>query len=333
MFKEIQKDNTLVRILIILLIVTLLTYLFNVFWQFINVFSDIIGIVVISWLVSFVLEPIVDKISSITNLSKKVATAITYVLLFAAIIVIGVIFVPLINSQIQTLSKSLPLFLASSPKFISRWSDSLVTALANSVILIPSVAQYLLYVIFVLVISFYFIIDKDHLNRELYALTPMAWHNRMKFVQKVVATTFASFLHIQLLIGLFTGIATWVVLQAVGIQFALAIALLAGVLGALPMIGPILATIPPVFFAFIIDPWLAVIVLLVLIIIQQIIFNIFVPRAFGKAFKMHPIIIILASIAGFKLGGIMGTMFAIPVVGISSVVVKEIWQYFIENNE
>lgn len=329
MFKEIQKENFLVRILVILLIIALGAHLFNVFWQTITIFSDIIGIVVISWLLSFVLEPVVDKITESTPLSKVAATAITYLLIFVSLVIIGVLFVPLINSQIQTLSKTLPLFLESSPKFLSKWSDSIINGLSDSIIYLPSVAQFLLSTIIVLVISFYFIIDKDHINKELYLLTPKTWHGKMHFIQRVISNTFASFIRIQLIIGFLTGILTWIVLQIFGVPFALAIALLAGLLGALPLIGPILAAVPPVFFIFIINPWFAFFGLVIILIVQQIIFNVFVPRAFGKAFKMHPVIILLASIAGFKLGGAIGAIFAIPIAGISAVVIRDLWHYFL----
>lgn len=328
MFKEIQKESSLVRIALILIIIVLCVHLFGIFWQVTNVFSDIIGIVVIAWLLSFVLEPIVDKITDATPLSKTSATAMTYLLLFAGIVFIGYMFVPLVNSQISTLSKTLPSFLASSPKFISKWSDSILDTLSGSIIYLPSVAQFMLSFLIVLVISFYFIIDKDRINKEFYALTPKTWHEKMHMIQKVTAKTFASFVRIQLIIGILTGVLSWIVLQLFGVEFALAIALLSGILGTLPVIGPIIAAIPPVFFIALINPWFGVSALLIITIVDQVIFNIFVPRAFGKALKIHPVIILLSSIAGFKLGGAIGAIFAIPVAGISAVIIKEIWEYF-----
>ena len=128
MFKDLLKEQFLIRILLVLLIGAVSPHLFSVFWEVTHVFSDIIGIIVISWLLSFILEPLTDKISSLTTLSKVVSTTLTYLLLFAGFVVIEFIFIPLINTQIHALSKTLPHFLSSSPPFISRWSDSLITA-------------------------------------------------------------------------------------------------------------------------------------------------------------------------------------------------------------
>lgn len=333
MFREIQKEVPLIRTLIILLIITIGIHLVSIFWQFFNSFSDIILLVVISWLLSFILEPVVDWITNIFHVGKTIATTITYLLILVGFIAIIFQFVPLVTKQIQTLSKVLPAFLETAPPFISRWGDYMTSALNDSIFVVPSIAQFLVLTIVTLVISFYFIVDKDRINREIFYVTPKPWHEKMRFIQNVIETTFASFLRIQVIIGILTGLATWIVLEILRVEFAAAIALLSGVLGFLPLIGPILAIIPPLFVTFIVDPWLSLIAFLILLIIQQLIFNIFVPRAFGNAFKMHPVIILVSSLVGLRLAGPMGAVFAIPVAGISAVILRDIWHYFLKKDE
>jgi len=333
MFQQLQKEVSLVKALVILLIITISIHLLSIFWQFFNNFSDIIILVVISWLLSFVLEPVVDWITNIFRVSKKIATTITYILILVGLVVVTFLFVPLVSKQIQTLSKVLPAFLETSPSFIQRWGDSFSAGLNNLIYVAPSIAQFLVLTIVMLVISFYFIIDKDRINKEFFYLTPKTWHEKIRFIQNVIETTFASFLRIQLIIGILTGLATWIVLEILGVEFAAAIAVLAGVLGFLPLIGPILAIIPPLFVTFIVDPWLALIAFLILLIIQQLIFNIFVPRAFGNAFKMHPVIILVSSLVGFRLAGAMGAIFAIPILGIATVVFRDISHHFLKKDE
>lgn len=333
MFQQLQKEVSLVKALVILLIITISIHLLNIFWQFFNSFSDIILLVVISWLLSFVLEPVVDWITAIVHVSKKIATTITYVFILVGLVVVTFLFVPLVSRQIQNLSKVLPAFLETSPPFIQKWGDSFSAGLNNLIYVAPSIAQFLVLTIVMLVISFYFIIDKDRINKEFFYLTPKTWHEKMRFIQNVIETTFASFLRIQLIIGVLTGLATWIVLEILRVEFAAAIGLLAGILGFLPLIGPILAIIPPLFVTFIIDPWLALIAFIILLIIQQLIFNIFVPRAFGNAFKMHPVIILVSSLVGFRLAGAMGAIFAIPILGIAAVVLRDISHHFLKKDE
>ena len=330
MFKEIQKDGSLVKLLLVLLIITVSVHLLSIFWQVISLFSDIIGIVVLAWLLSFVLEPLADYISGTLKISKPFATTLTYLLILIALIGISVVFVPLFTRQMQTLSHTLPLFLASSPKFMSKWVYSLTDSLTNAIVLLPTIAQFVISTIVVLVISFYFVMDRDRINREFFYLTPKDWHEKMRFIQKVIASAFGSFVRIQIIIGILIGISTWVVLTILRVDFALAIAVLAGILGALPFVGPVLAVIPPALFTFIIDPWIGLITLVILVIIQQVIFNVFVPKALGKALQVHPVIIILSLIVGFKLAGALGAVFAIPVAGISIVILRDIWHYFLD---
>jgi predicted PurR-regulated permease PerM len=49
----------------------------------------------------------------------------------------------------------------------------------------------------------------------------------------------------------------------------------------------------------------------------------------GKAFKLHPIIILLSFVIGAKIAGPLGAVFAIPVLGIIGIIFRELGHYFI----
>lgn len=333
MFKELHGEFTLLKTLIILLVIAVAVHLFTIFWQVFNTFSDVIVIVVLAWLLSFVLEPLVDAISNLTKLSRLLSTIVTFVLMFLVFAAIIFLFIPLVAAQIQTLTKVLPLYMDTAPKFLVRSFDSLTQSLNNAIAFIPSVAQFFFSTIIVLVISFYFILDKTRINKEFYDLTPTKWHRKMKFIQETIETTFASFLRVQLTIGIISGIVTWIILTLLGINFAASVAFLSGVLAIVPLVGPALTLIPAVFVAFIVDPVKGLIVFLVLLIAQQFIFNVFVPRALGHAYKMHPVIIIISSIVGYKVAGWVGALFAIPILGIATIVLRDIGHKFLNPEE
>ena len=63
MFDKLKKEINLIRVLIFLSIATLSIHLFGIIWQVLGMFSDIIIIFVTAWLFSFVLEPLVEKIT------------------------------------------------------------------------------------------------------------------------------------------------------------------------------------------------------------------------------------------------------------------------------
>ncbi|MDE2590043.1 MAG: AI-2E family transporter, partial [Patescibacteria group bacterium] len=90
---------------------------------------------------------------------------------------------------------------------------------------------------------------------------------------------------------------------------------------------------PPVAVAAIIDPTRAIIVAIAILVVQQIIFNVIGPRMMGKAFKMHPIIVLLSFLVGYKIAGGAGAVFAIPVLGILIVVIHRLSRHFINPEE
>lgn len=145
MFKELRGEFTLLKTLILLLIIAVSIHLFSILWQVFTNFSDIIAIIVLAWLLSFILEPLVDRIAILTKLSRLLSTIITFVLMFLIFAAIIFLFIPLVAAQIQTLTKVLPMYVDSAPKFIVRSFDSLTQSLNNAVGFIPSVAQFFLF--------------------------------------------------------------------------------------------------------------------------------------------------------------------------------------------
>jgi predicted PurR-regulated permease PerM len=98
------------------------------------------------------------------------------------------------------------------------------------------------------------------------------------------------------------------------------------------VIGPILGLLPPAFVALALhpeNPILAVAIFAVLLLIQQIIFNTLGPKLMEKAFKLHPIIVFLSIIIGFKVAGPLGAVFVVPVLGIVVIVIKKLGYHFI----
>lgn len=332
MLEEIKKEFTLFRLLVFLLTIAVSIYLLQILWQFLANFSDIIVIVVIAWLLSFVLEPLVDIVTKFARMPKIASALLVYVLLsliFAAMILV---FIPVVTSEFQTLSGVIPQYLDPYPKFAETWNNAITHSIDTFIIFLPSVATIAIDIFLILVLSFYFVVDKDRINEELYKLAPKNWHSNLKFIQKTVDETFASFLQIQVIFGIIAGITTWIVLRIFSVDFAASIALLAGLITIIPLIGPIIGVIPPAFIAFATNPnnpLEAVLIAAILLLLQQLSFNAFGPKLMGKAFRLHPIIVFLSIIIGFKVAGAFGAVFIVPFLGILVIVIKKLGYHFI----
>lgn len=332
MIDEFKKELTSFRLLATLLTIAVGIYLFQIAWQVLGNFSDVIVIMVCAWLLSFILEPAAFKVSQAAKLSMVWSALIVYIFIAVIFTVATIIFIPTVITQLQTLSAIFPVYLSYAPKAIQSWNYNFASAFDNFLNYIPSVAQSLVSILMILILSFYFIVDKERINTEIYNLAPKKWHENLKFIQKVIDDTFASFLRVQVLFGLLAGISTWIVLTIFGINFAASTSLIAGILNIIPLIGPLIGLIPAVLVVLVSDPanpTKALLVFVILLLIQQITYNAIGSRIMGKAFKLHPIIVLLSFVIGAKIAGPLGAVFAIPVLGIIGIIFRELGHYFI----
>jgi predicted PurR-regulated permease PerM len=336
MFEEIRKEFTLFKLLVFLLTVAVSIYLLGIFWQVLGNFYDVIVIALVAWLLSFVLEPLVDIVSKISHLKKLWSALIVYVSFAILFTVVIFILLPSIVSQFQSLSKIIPVSLSAFPNFTKTWNSLIGHSFDNLIAFIPSVATVFVDIIIILVLSFYLIIDKEKINTEMYKLAPKAWHANLKFIQETVNETFASFLQIQVLFGILAGISTWIVLTIFSINYAASIAIVAGLLTIIPLAGPLLGILPPAFVVLVThpeNPILAIAIAAILLLIQQITYNAIGPKLMSRAFKLHPIIVVLSILIGFKVAGAMGAIFVIPVLGIAVIVIKKLGYHFLNPEE
>jgi len=323
MFKELRRNASLIQILLVLLIVLSGSYVFQMIWGIFREFSNIITIVLISWLVSFLLDPIVELIQKYTKTTKILATAFSYILLTILIVTVGFVYIPLISSQIILLVNVAPILFSKLPVFISNLNGPLISQFERTILFIPSIAQFFFSAFIVLTLSFYFIIDQKKINDEFFRLIPSGWHGNMKFIEKVINDTFVSFFRVQFFYGVSTAIVTWITLIAFSSGFAVSVGFFSGLFAVIPLLGPLLAILLPVMVSMLNDPVRAALVGVVLFLTQQIIFNVIGPKLLGKAMSLHPAIILISLLIGLKFAGAMGAIFAIPLLGIGVEMIRK----------
>lgn len=332
MFPELKKQYSSFKLLITLSIIAVSIYLLQIAWQIISVFSDVILMLLLAWLLSFILEPLVNFISQTIRVSKIVGAIVVYGLITLILIIAGFYFIPVVISEFQSLSKIIPIYLSAYPQFLQSWNTTATKSSDIFISLLPSLASLLVDTVLMLILSFYFVVDKDRITQEIYSLTPLSWHKNLKFIQAVVDSTFASFFRIQVIFAVIAGISTWIVLTAFGIEFAASVSLIAGILTLIPVIGQFAGAFPPAFVVLITRPEApieAVLIFAVLVLIQQVVFNVFGPKLMGNAFKLHPLVVFLSIILGYKIAGAVGAVFVVPFLSIFIIVIKRLAPYFI----
>ncbi|MGB5593113.1 MAG: AI-2E family transporter [Crocosphaera sp.] len=167
--------------------------------------------------------------------------------------------------------------------------------------------------IVLIVISFYMLLDGERI-----------WKGLMSFfspkIRGVLTTTLEKnlqrFFTGQLLLGLFMAVTLTMAFSLLGIPFFLLFAVFIGVMEILPFIGATLGIGTVTIILAFINWWLAVQVLVVAVIIQQIKDNLVAPKIMGNLTGLPPVVIFIALLVGAKIGGLLGVILAIPITGV-----------------
>lgn len=165
----------------------------------------------------------------------------------------------------------------------------------------------------ILVVTFYLTVEEDSNKKFVEALTPVSSRAYIRALIDKIQLRIGYWFRGQLLLSFIIFVAVYIGLSLFHVKYALLLALLAGILEIIPFLGPWLAAIPGVFFAFVDSPMKALWVAVLYLGIQQLENNLVVPKIMGRSTGLNPLVVILVILAGGKLGGIAGALLAVPV--------------------
>jgi len=182
------------------------------------------------------------------------------------------------------------------------------------------------YLIAILVISFYLVVEKNGVDRLVKQAVPRNLQNKvLKIISKIELKLSRWFVG-QLGLGLIIGLMSYIGLSILGVPYALVLAIIAGLFELIPYIGPWLSAIPAVLIAATISPALAAAVLILYFIIQELENYLIVPKVMEKSVNIHPVITITAMMIGGQLAGMVGILLAVPITAIVLVVAEEAYK-------
>ncbi|PIZ95626.1 MAG: hypothetical protein COX81_00425 [Candidatus Magasanikbacteria bacterium CG_4_10_14_0_2_um_filter_37_12] len=179
--------------------------------------------------------------------------------------------------------------------------------------------------VLVLVMTFYMVAQDDPIKKILRSLAPDEYVPYLSQLFKKMRDKLGTWMRGQLILSLIIGAMVTVGLFLLGVKYAAVLGLLAGLFEFIPYLGPILAAIPALFFAFSQGGAIKfVFVLVMYIIIQQIENHLLVPKVMQRVVGLNPIVSIVAVLIGAKLAGVAGALLAIPVATALSVFAKDV---------
>lgn len=179
--------------------------------------------------------------------------------------------------------------------------------------------------IFILVFSFYLLLERQELDKAITNNFPfLKPHQKQDLVDIIYAIEdkLGRWARGQGTLCLVIGTVTYIGLTALGVEYALPLAVLAGLLEFVPIIGPIISAVPAILVMLATNWPNALLVALLYIGIQQLENNLIVPMIMKKAVGFSPIISILAILVGGTLLGIPGALLAVPVFASVYVILE-----------
>jgi predicted PurR-regulated permease PerM len=298
--------------------------LFTVF-----LFARPIALLVAGIIIAQALVPIVDRLSRF--MKRGVAIALSYMSLLALVVLISWIIVPALIEQGGDLVERAPdlyeraqTWLAQNELLNERvTTDDLeeqivgqIGQLGSQLVALPlTIVSTAFDVLLVIIISIYWILAGPSLRKFALSLFPFERQGKADSVLSEMGQTMGGYVRGIAINSSLIFVLAFVGLSIIGVQYALVLALIAGILDIVPIVGPIIATIPIVGVALLDSPTTAIITLIFWIAIQQIESYVLMPYVMQSQAEVPPLLVLLAIFWGGSVGGILGALVAIPVAG------------------
>lgn len=201
----------------------------------------------------------------------------------------------------------------------------LATELANNFFrLFSGFFNITLSTLFALVLTIMLTLNPQPYRQGFVRLFPAFYRSRVDTILTACERDLVGWMIGTLINMVVIGLTSGVVLSVLGVRLVLANALLAGLLEAIPNIGPVLATIAPAAIALLDAPWKALAVVIAYLVIQQLEQFVLVPVVMGQQISLLPAVTLLAQIVFASFFGFLGLFLAIPLLILVRVLLREV---------
>jgi len=205
--------------------------------------------------------------------------------------------------------------------------NSTLTNLTSEVFgAVSGVFGTILTLLIVFVFTFYLTIEEDGVKKFVRSVAPIAYQPYLVQKTNHIQKKMGSWLRGQLLLMLIIGLLAFMGLFLLQVPYALVLGVFAGLVEFIPFLGPLIAAVPAIFFAWTDSPWKAVGVIILYLVLQQIENQAIVPKLMQKAVGLNPIVIIAVMLIGAQIAGIAGVILAVPATTIIWIFLEDVFR-------
>jgi predicted PurR-regulated permease PerM len=281
------------------------------------------------------------------RITRSLAVLIVYGLTTVLAVSLLAFVIPLIVTQFNVLGQRLPNLARqvynTAPEVVQEWLDrynrsvpeeirqalersvqdrlqSLLAALQagafKTVSVLFSTVSFVLGLLIVPLWMFYFMRDQPEIETAFFGMIPAAYQEDVRSIRALIDAVLSAYLRGQVILSLAVAIMSTVGLEVLGIDFALLLGTVSGILEVVPVLGPILAAIPMIVVTWATSPSKLAWVVLLAFGVQQVENAVLVPQITHGTVKLHPALAMIILVIGSAVAGAIGVLVSIPIAAI-----------------
>lgn len=320
------------------------------------IISKVLTAAIIGVAIAYVIDPFVEKLTK-KGLSRAQAVLAVYGIVIIVIATLMVVVVPQLFQELKNLAISLPIYanrwanifnnyfgdmapdikeitgvdiIESFERMTQQITTGIADVLASSISkttvlltgLIGEFIQVVLMIALVLVMTFYFVVDKEMYLNRVRSWVPDSLSNDATELMDRINLALGEFIRGRAIMAAFVGLTTMILLLILRIDFAIVIGLITMIADIVPYIGPALGFTPAVLFAVIKSPAKGVIVAIAYFVIQWLENNVIAPRVIGDSMGINPLFVFLAIIIGGGIFGVWGMIVSVPLSAVLMILIE-----------
>lgn len=337
MEQKLQLDvslGTLIKIISVIGVTALLWYL-----------RDLVIVLLVAIVIASSVEPATVRLMRY-RVPRVFSVLLVYVVFLGMFAGVLYAFVPPLLHEASGLLKDMPTItdaLDESPKLVGYLPDGVsISEIASAMneflgkfsgnifAIVNVVFGGIFTFMLILVFSFYFAVQEKGIEGFIRVIVPKAHEGYAVNLWQRSQKKIGLWMQGQLLLAFIMGALTYLSLMILGVEYALVLAVLAGLFELIPVFGPTLAAIPAVGIAFTTGGVsLMLVVIGLYVILQQFENHLIYPLVVTKVVGVPPLMVILSLIVGAQLAGFLGILLSVPMAAVLQEVVADLdkWKH------
>jgi predicted PurR-regulated permease PerM len=305
------------------------TVFFLIFLKILWQIRELIFSLFLAFVFMSALKPLV-KILEKRKIPRSLAVIFVFFISLLAFSFLGFFVLPPLLKESLLFLKNLPPLINNIFPILSFYlnTDSLTQFLPdltqNFVKIISAFFSNFIFLVSIIFFTFYFLLEEDYLKKFLDKFLEEKQAGEINAVFDKAEQRMSAWVWGELILMIVVGTMSYIGLSLLHVRYALPLAIIAGLLEVVPVIGPTISTVPAFFVAVPTSWFLALSVIALYFLIQQLENNIIVPLVMKKTIGLNPIITLVALTIGGKVGGFFGMLLSIPLALLIETILIEL---------